>query len=151
MIALRPGWLIALCAAILTVSVWLPWLTTSAEGGGHASAIGGTGGSIELPPRFGAGQLIVLLASTLLVAGAMAARGIWSRWASGAAVALSLGIVGLIAWYYHLNVHPPVSAGYGWYGAAVAAAGAVPAALWSLIEALRLPRAGRRGSGAGNW
>ena len=30
--------------------------------GGRASAIGGTLGSVSLPPRFGAGQLIVLLA-----------------------------------------------------------------------------------------
>jgi hypothetical protein len=74
MLRLSPGWLVALCAAILAVSVWLPWLTTRADGGGHANAIGGTVGNLVLPPRFGAGQLIALLASTLIVAGAMAAR-----------------------------------------------------------------------------
>ena len=75
----RPGWLVALCAAILAVSAWLPWLTTTADGGGRANAIGGTVGNLVLPPRFGAGQLIVL-ASTLIVAGAMAARGCRPGW-----------------------------------------------------------------------
>ena len=65
MAGLRPGWLVALCATGLTISSWLPWLTTSARGGGRANAIGGTLGSIALPPRFGAGQLIVLLSSVL--------------------------------------------------------------------------------------
>lgn len=139
MIRPRPGWLVALCAAILAISVWLPWLTTGANGGGRASAIGGTVGSIELPPRFGAGQLIVLLTSMLLVAGTMAGRGISQRSASVSALALSLAIGGLIAWYHHLNVHPPVAAGYGWYGAAAAVTFAVPAAVWAVIEALRSP------------
>ena len=58
MASLRPGWLVVLCGATLAVSAWLPWLTTSAAGGGRASAIGGTVGSIALPPRFGSGQLI---------------------------------------------------------------------------------------------
>ena len=65
MARLRPGWLVTLCAAILAVSVWLPWLTTSALGGGRANAIGGTVGSLVLPRGFGAGQLIALLTSTL--------------------------------------------------------------------------------------
>ena len=69
MLRVRPGWLVALFAAILAVSAWLPWLTTGADGGGRANAIGGTVGNLVLPPRFGAGQLIVLLASTLIVAG----------------------------------------------------------------------------------
>jgi len=34
---LRPGWLVALCAAILVVSAWLPWLTAD---GARASAVG---------------------------------------------------------------------------------------------------------------
>ena len=46
---LRPGWLVVLFAAVLSVSAWLPWLTTSAEGGGRASAIGGAVGSIDAP------------------------------------------------------------------------------------------------------
>ena len=74
MARLRPGWLVALCAPILAVSAWLPWLTTTADGGGRANAIGGIVGAMPVPPPgFGVGQLIVLLASTLIVAGAMAA------------------------------------------------------------------------------
>ena len=69
MTRLRPGWFVALCAALLGGSAWLPWLTTSAHGGGRASAIGGTVGSIVLPSRFGAGQLIVLLSAVLIVTG----------------------------------------------------------------------------------
>ena len=80
MTRLRPGWFVALCAALLGGSAWLPWLTTSAHGGGRASAIGGTVGSIVLPPRFGAGQLIVLLSAVLIVTGAMAARGPTATW-----------------------------------------------------------------------
>ena len=48
---------------------------------GRANAIGGIVGNIwSLPPRFGVGQLIALLASTLIVAGAMAARGLSAGW-----------------------------------------------------------------------
>jgi len=133
---LRPGWLIAVCAAALTVSAWLPWLTTSAEGGGRANAIGGAAGSIMLPPRFGAGQLIVLLASVLLVAGAMAARGLSARAASAAAVALSLLIAGLTGWYYHINVRSPVTAGYGLYVAGAVAVVAVLCSIWALVASL---------------
>ncbi|MBI3217519.1 MAG: hypothetical protein HYZ38_27205 [Mycobacterium sp.] len=137
MIRLRPGWLVALCAAILAISVWLPWLATSAAGGGHATAIGGTVGAVELPPRFGAGQLIVLLTSTLLVAGAMAGRGISTRWASGAALGLSVSIGALTAWYHYLNVNPPLVAAYGWYVGAAAAGLAVLASVWTVIDAMR--------------
>ena len=93
----QPGWSVAGFAAGLSVSSWLPWLTTPAGGGGRASAIGGTVGSIALPARFGAGQLIVLLASVLIVLGAMAARGLSERPAAAAAVALS-AIVGVLIW-----------------------------------------------------
>lgn len=133
---LRPGWLVALCAVTLAVSAWLPWLSTSADGGGRASAIGGTVGSLVLPPRFGAGQLIVLLASVLVVAGAMAARGLSERLASVAAVAVSLLIVGMTVWYYRINVQAPVEADYGlWVGGGVAVA-AVLCSLWSLAAAM---------------
>ncbi len=140
---LRPGWLVAFSAAVLVVSAWAPWLTTSAGGGGRANAIGGTHGSFELPARFGAGQLIVLLAATLLVAGAMAARGISPRSAAAAALLISAGVGALTFWYYRLHVGAAVVAGYGWYLAAGAAAGAVLCSLWALISALRTPR-GRR-------
>ena len=50
MLRVRPGWLVALFAATLAVSAWLPWLTTGADGGGRANAIGGTVGNLALPP-----------------------------------------------------------------------------------------------------
>jgi hypothetical protein len=139
----RPGWLVALCAATLAASAWLPWLTTSADGGGHASAIGGAVGSLVLPPRFGAGQLIVLLASTLLVAGAMAARNLSPRLASVAALSISVLIAMLTLWYYHLNVNPPVAAAYGLYIGAACAVGAVAFSIWTLIAALLADRSPR--------
>lgn len=136
MTGLRTGWLVALCAAVLSVSVWLPWLTTTVDGGGHANAIGGSVGSLLLPPRFGVGQLIVLLASALLVAGAMVGRGLSTKSASLVALVLSLLIMAMTAWYYHLNVVPPVSAGYGLYAGAVGAAGATGASVWALVSAI---------------
>lgn len=139
---LRPGWLIAVCAAALAVSAWLPWLTTSAQGGGRANAIGGAAGSISLPARFGAGQLIVLLAAALIVAGSMAARGLSVRVASIAALALSLLTVGMTVWYYRVNVREPVVAGYGLYVAGGIAVAAVLLSVWALISALSR-RAGR--------
>lgn len=132
MTRLHPGWLVALSAAILSVSVWLPWLTTGVDGGGHANAIGGAVGSLHLPPRFGAGQLIVLLASCLLVAGAMVARGLSVRVAAVAALVISLLIAGLTIWYYHLNVAAPIDAGYGLYVGAASVVGAVACSVWAL-------------------
>lgn len=133
----RPGWLVVASAAVLAVSVWLPWLTTPARGGGRANAAGGTVGSLDLPDRFGAGQLIVLLASTLLVAGAMVAREISTRWACLAALTISLCIAALTAWYRHHYVGNSVSVSYGWYLGAVAAAAAIGCSLWALVDALR--------------
>jgi len=133
MSGLRPGWLVALCAALLSISTWLPWLTTSFSGGGHASAIGGTIGSITLPARFGTGQLIVLLSSVLIVAGAMVARGLSPRVAAVMALVLSLVIATLTGFYYRLNVHPPVVAGYGFYLGGVFAVTSVACSAWALI------------------
>jgi len=136
MARLRPGWFVALFAALLAGSAWLPWLTTSAQGGGRASAIGGTIGSLVLPPRFGAGQLIVLLSSALIVTGAMAARNLSPRLAATAALLIS-ALIGLLTWwYYHLNVSPPVSAGYGLYVGAACALAAVVCSVWALVVAL---------------
>ncbi|OBB15124.1 hypothetical protein A5662_06795 [Mycobacteriaceae bacterium 1482268.1] len=135
MVRLSPGWLVAFCAAILAVAVWLPWLTTSAAGGGRANAVGGVVGSLSLPPRFGAGQLIALLASTLIVAGAMAARGLSARAASSAALAISVLIAVLTMWYYRLHVHPPVAAGYGFYIAATVTAVAIALSVWAMVVA----------------
>ena len=133
---LRVGWFVVLCAVVLAVSAWLPWLTTPVAGGGRASAIGGTVGSIVLPPRFGAGQLIVLLASVLIVAGAMVARNLSPRLAAAAALVISALLGVLTYWYYHLNVSPPVSAGYGFYIGATFAAGALLSSVWALVCAL---------------
>ena len=136
MARLRPGWFVVLFAALLAGSAWLPWLTTSAQGGGRASAIGGTIGSLVLPPRFGAGQLIVLLSSALIVTGAMAARNLSPRLAATAALVIS-ALIGLLTWwYYHLNVSPPVSAGYGLYIGGACALAAVACSVWALVAAL---------------
>ncbi|MGV0626010.1 hypothetical protein [Mycolicibacter minnesotensis] len=133
----RPGWLIALCAVTLSGSAWLPWLSTSANGGGHASVVGGSVGAIVLPPRFGVGQVIVLLAAVLLVAGAMIGRELFTRSASFAALAVSVAIAALGIWYYRLNVVAPITAAYGLYIGAVAAAGAVGCSVWALVNAVR--------------
>lgn len=134
---LRPGWMLTLCATALSVSAWLPWLTTSTGGGGRASAIGGSVGDIALPPRFGIGQLIALFASVLIVLGALAARGLSARLAAAVAVAVSALVGVLTGWYFHDNVHPPVSAGYGFYLGAAFALGALGCSVWAWVTALR--------------
>ncbi len=136
MAGLRPGWLVATCAALLAGSAWLPWLTTSVGGGGRASAIGGTVGSITLPRGFGTGQLIALLASALIVAGAMVARNLSPRLAAVGALVISVLIAVLTGFYHRLNVHSPVSAGYGFYLGAVFALAAVACSIWALISVL---------------
>jgi hypothetical protein len=149
----RPGWLVALFAVLVSGSVWLPWLTTRVNGGGWASAAGGSMGSLHLPPGFGTGQLILLLSSTLAVAGAMAGRGLSAGLASVAAVVLSLLIGALMVWYYDVNVKPPVAAGYGLYAGAGAAAAALICSAWALASSLRAgrrhspPRSGYRSAG----
>jgi hypothetical protein len=140
---LHPGWLVALFAGIVWASTWMPWLTTRVGGGGWANAIGGKHGALELPPGFGAGQLIVLLSSTLLVAGAVAGRGLSARIASVAALLISLLIVALTAWYYKLNVNPPVSAEYGLYVGALGALLAAVCSVWAVAAALAAGRSRR--------
>lgn len=137
---LHPGWLVALFAAVVSVGAWLPWLTTSVNGGGWASAAGGSRGSLNLPPGFGTGQLIVLLSSALLVAGAMVGRGLAARLASVAALVISLLIAALTVWYYDVNVHPPVAAAYGLFAAAVGVAGTVICSVWALASSLHRDR-----------
>lgn len=133
---LRPGWLITMAAVLLVVSAWLPWLTTGAAGGGRASAIGGAAGSIEVPGRFGVGQLIVLLASVLVVLGAMVARDLSAGLAGAAAVAIS-ALLAVLTWsYYRTNVHPPVAAGYGFYLGAVCVVALLIFSVWGLADAL---------------
>jgi hypothetical protein len=118
------------------LSTWLPWLTTSADGGGHASAIGGTVGSLVLPSRFGIGQLIVLLSSLLIVAGAMTARDLSPRFGALASALISVLIIGLTWYYYRLNVNPPVAAGYGLYVGAAFGTGAAVCSIWAVIAAM---------------
>jgi hypothetical protein len=137
---LRPGWLVVFFGLVVSVSAWLPWLTTSDGGGGWASAAGGTHGKLPLPSGFGAGQLIVLLSSTLLVAGAMVGRGLAVRLASAAALLISLLIVALTVWYYKLHINPPVSAQYGLY---IGAAGAVFAVVCSILSVIAALTSGR--------
>ncbi|WP_094286932.1 hypothetical protein [Mycobacterium lehmannii] len=127
----RPGWLVAVCGAIVSVSAWLPWQTAN---GGRVSAIGGIFGDLPAPkPGFGVGQLIVLLASLLIVAGAMSARGFSARIASTAALAISVLLVVLSLWYYRLYVYSPVSAGYGLYLGAAVAVVAVVLSVWAMV------------------
>jgi hypothetical protein len=133
---LRPGWLVAFFGLVVSVSAWLPWLTTSDGGGGWANAIGGTHGKLPLAHGFGAGQLIVLLSSTLLVAGAMVGRGLSVRVASLAALVISVLIVVLTIFYYKHNANPPVSAQYGLYIGVAGAVFAVACSFWSVIAAL---------------
>jgi len=137
---LPPGWLVAFFALIVSASTWMPWLTTTVNGGGWANAIGGRHGSLILPPGFGAGQLIVLLSSTLLVVGAMVGRGLTVKPASIVALIISLLIVVLTVWYYKLNVKPPVSAEYGLY---VGAVGGVCAAACSVVAVVAALASGR--------
>ena len=134
---IRPGWMVALFAATVSVSAWLPWLTTGINGGGWANAIGGSIGSLHLPHGFGPGQLIVLLSSALLVAGAMVGRGLSVKPASVAALVISLVVVALMVRYYHVNVKPPVSAAYGLYVGGVAASAAMLCSMWALASSLR--------------
>lgn len=137
MARVRPGWLVALCALVVAVSAWFPWLTSTADGGGRANAIGGvTAGVMPVPPPgFGVGQFIVLLASSLVVAGAMSARGISARMASTVALGISVVLVVLAVWFYRLYVYPPVAAGYGLYvGGAVALLAAL-LSVWTMLAA----------------
>lgn len=134
MARLRPGWFVVLCATVLLVSAWLPWLVTSA--GAHATAIGGRLGAIDVPPAgFGVGQLIVLLGSTLMVAAAMAARSLHARVASTAALGISVLLTVLVLWYYRLYVGSPVSAGYGLYVGGGAVMVATVSSVFAMIVA----------------
>ena len=86
-------------------------------------------------PASGLARLIVLLAATLIVAGAMAARGLSARVASSAALAISVLLVVLTVWYYRLYVYAPVSAGYGLYLGGVMAVAAVLLSVWAMAAA----------------
>lgn len=136
MARLRPGWFVVLCSAVVLVSAWLPWLVTSAGGGGRANAIGGKFGQISVPPNgFGVGQLIVVLSSVLIVAAAMSARRLFGRIASSAALGISVLMIVLVGWYYRLYVADPITAGYGfWVGAGAVAVAVVLSVLAMVVS-----------------
>jgi hypothetical protein len=137
MTRLRPGWLVALFAAVVSVSAWLPWLTTGRGGGGWANAIAGSIDGVQVQHRFGTVQLIVLLSSVLLVAGAVVGTDLAAKLGSVAALVISLTVLALMVRYYSVNVKPPVSAAYGFYIAGVAAAAALLCSLWALVTSVR--------------
>jgi hypothetical protein len=137
MTRVRPGWLVALFAVAVALSVWLPWLTTGKSSGGWATAIGGSIDGLHIQHRFGTVQLIVLLSTVLLVAGAVVGRGLSTRAASAAALVISLAVVALMVRFYSVNIKAPVSADYGFYVAGTAAAAAVLCSLWALASSLR--------------
>jgi hypothetical protein len=134
---LRPGWLVALFAVAVSLSAWLPWLTTGKSGRGWATAIGGSIDGLHIQHRFGTVQLIVLLSTVLLVAGAVVGRGLSTRAASAAALVISLTVVALMVRFYSVNIKAPVSAAFGFYVAGTAAAAAVLCAVWALASSLR--------------
>lgn len=136
MVRPRAGWFVVLFAVTILVSGWLPWRT---NGSGWSSAIGGAAGSGVPPSRFDAGQLIVLLASALIVTGAMTARGLSARVSALAALVLSLSVGALTMLYYHQKVYPGMAASYGLYIGAAAAGAATICAIWALIAALTAP------------
>jgi hypothetical protein len=136
MARLRPGWLVVLCATVILVSAWLPWLTTNIDGGGRASAIGGRVGHIAVPPHgFGVGQLIVILTSTLMVAAAMSARNLSPRSSSAAALGISVLLAVMTLWYYRLYVGAPVAAGYGFYIGVVTIVVAIALSVLAMVVA----------------
>lgn len=130
----HPGWMIAGCAAILSASTWLPWRTTA---GGRANALGGVVGNLPPTDGFGAGQLILLLASALLVAGAMVGRGLSTKVSSIVALSISLLAMVLVVWYRQHYVAADMSAGYGLYLGAASAMAAAACSVWALMVALR--------------
>jgi hypothetical protein len=143
MTRLRPGWLVVLFAVVILISGWLPWRTKAMDHRGHASAIGGAVGGLLPPVKFDAGQLIVLLASTLIVAGAMTARGLSARLSAVAALVLSLCIAGLTVVYYQQKIVPGVEVAYGLYISVVATSAAAMCSVWAVLAAWSLMRAAR--------
>ena len=70
----------------------------------------------------------------------MAARDLFGRLASTAALVISVLLVVLTLWYYRLYVYAPVSAGYGLYLGAVAAGFAVVLSVWAMVAAWSVVR-----------
>ena len=66
-------------------------------------------------------------------AAAMAARGLYPRIASTAALANSVFLTVMVAWYYHLYVAAPVAAGYGLYVGGAAMVIAVALSVMTMV------------------
>jgi hypothetical protein len=75
----------------------------------------------------------VVLSSTLIVAAAMAARGLSARVASTAALSISVLLTVLTWWYFRLYVAPPIAAGYGLYVGGVATAVAIVVSVLAMV------------------
>ena len=104
-------------------------------GSGHDAQVSAPDPTSERAPLEGRGLAII--------AGAMAARDLSPRLASVAALVLSLLIAFLTWFYYHLNVSPPVAAGYGLYVGAACALAALACSVWALAAALLGARTAR--------
>jgi hypothetical protein len=78
---------------------------------------------------------MVLLSATLIVAAAMAARGLSPRVASTAALSISVLLTVLAWWYFRLYVAPPIAAGYGFYIGGAATAVAVVLSVLAMVAA----------------
>jgi hypothetical protein len=65
----------------------------------------------------------------------MAARGLFGRLASSAALTISVLLLVLTTWYYRLYVYSPVSAGYGLYLGAATGVLAVLLSVWTMVAA----------------
>lgn len=76
--------------------------------------------------------MIVLLASVLVVLGAMVARDLAARPSAAVSVVISVSVAVLMWWYYGANVRPPVGAGYGLYLGAAFAVGMLVCSVWAL-------------------
>jgi len=111
MARLRPGWLVVLCAGVLAVSVWLPWLTSRADGAGVPARSTGSSAPAGNRRRGSVSGTIVLLASSLIVAGAMA-RAACSAECIERGTAFRCAFV-LTMWYYRLYGVLPVSRATG--------------------------------------
>jgi hypothetical protein len=81
--------------------------------------------------------VIVLLASVLLVLGAMVARDLFQRAAATVAAVVAILVAVLTWWYFDTHVVGPVSAGYGFYLGAVCAAATLVCSIWALVSCLR--------------
>jgi hypothetical protein len=71
----------------------------------------------------------------LVVAAAMAARGLSARIASTAALSISVLLAVLALWYFRLYVAPPIAAGYGLYVGGGAMATAMVLSVLAMVAA----------------